>query len=181
MSYTHFTFLVHVRLSSLSTPYRYDIIPETAHALFQMLPGILPLLPRAGIGIVLLTTFSSPSTSRGDKDEKFFNPDGGLNAYAQGVILAFVSVVGFRCFSSRPSSSGCRPLDPPEHSLPDLPAKLKLLRPQPNEPRNHQDLREILQLQDHPKRHGMKLKLLLGGIHGDQGCEHDYKMPMSYA
>jgi hypothetical protein len=96
MSYTHFTFLVHVRLSSLSTPYRYDIIPETAHALFQTLPGILPLLPRAGIGIVLLTTFSSPSTSRGDKDERFFNPSGGLNAYAQGVILAFVSVVGFR-------------------------------------------------------------------------------------
>jgi hypothetical protein len=90
------------------------------------------------------------------------------------------SVSAFWCFSSRPSSSGCRPLDPPEHSLPDLPAKLKLLRPQPNEPRNHQDLREILQLQDHPKRHGMKLKLLLGGIHGDQGCEHDYKMLMSY-
>jgi hypothetical protein len=96
MSYTHFTFLVHVRLSSLSTPYRYDIIPETAHALFQMLPGILPLLPRAGIGIVLLTTFSSPSTSRGDKDERFFNPNGGLSAYAQGVTLTFVSVVGFR-------------------------------------------------------------------------------------
>lgn len=96
MSYTHFTFLVHVRLSSLSTPYRYDIIPETAHALAQMLPGILPLLPRAGIGIVLLTTFASPSTSRGEKDEKFFNLNGGLNAYALGVIFAFVSVVGFR-------------------------------------------------------------------------------------
>ena len=96
MSYTHFTFLVHVRLSSLSTPYRYDIIPETAHALFQTLPGILPLLPRAGIGIVLLTTFSPLSTSRGDKDERFFDPNGGLNAYAHGVILAFVSVVGFR-------------------------------------------------------------------------------------
>jgi hypothetical protein len=96
MSYSHFTFLVHVRLSSLSTPYRYDIIPETAHALVQILPGILPLLPRAGIGIVLLTTFSSTSTARAEKDDKFFNPNGGLNEYAQGVILAFVSVVGFR-------------------------------------------------------------------------------------
>ena len=84
-------------------------------------------------------------------------------------------------FSSQPSSSGYRPLDPPEHSLPDLLVKLKRPRPQPNELRDHQDLPEILPLQDHPRRHGMKLKLLLGGIHGDQGCEHDYKMPMSYA
>lgn len=96
MSYSHFTFLVHVRLSSLSTPYRYDILPETAHAMVQMLPGILPLLPRAGIGIVLLTTFASSSGSRGEKDERFFSPGGGLNSYARGVVLAFVSVVGFR-------------------------------------------------------------------------------------
>jgi hypothetical protein len=96
MSYSHFTFLVHVRLSSLSTPYRYDIIPEAAHALVQTLPGILPLLPRAGIGIVLLTTFASPTQSRGKKDDRFFSSNGGLNPYAQGVIFAFVAVVGFK-------------------------------------------------------------------------------------
>lgn len=136
MSYSHFTFLVHVRLSSLSTPYRYDIIPETAHALVQMLPGILPFLPRAGIGIVLLTTFSSPNASRGDKDERFFSSSGGLNAYAQGVILAFVSVVAFRflifliaaitlwlsstrptrAFFSRPANQAQAPMTPKKRS-----------------------------------------------------------------
>jgi hypothetical protein len=97
LSYSHFTFLLHARMSSLSTPYRYDILPETAYALVQMLPGILPLLPRAGIAIVLLTTFSSPSARRVDKDERFFSPTGSLTSYARGVIFAFVAVVGFRC------------------------------------------------------------------------------------
>ena len=94
---------------------------------------------------------------------------------------SFPSSDSASCSSSfRPSSSGLPPLDLPEHSLPDLPVKLKRLRPLLNDLRNHQDHPVILRLQDHPKRHGMKLKLLLGGRHGDQGCEHDYKMPMNY-
>lgn len=94
-SYQHFTFLIHIRLSSWSTPFRADILPETAYSLAQLLPGLLPLLPRAGIGIVLLTTFSS-SASRTDKDERFFTSTGSLTSYARGVILAFVALVGFR-------------------------------------------------------------------------------------
>lgn len=61
----------------------------------QLLPGLLPLLPRAGIGIVLLTTFSS-LTTRTNKDERFFTPLGNLTQYARGVIFAFVAIVAFR-------------------------------------------------------------------------------------
>lgn len=96
LSYRHFTFLAHIRLSSLSTPYRRDIIPETAYSLVQLLPGLLPLLPRAGIAIVLLTTFSSASSSRNNRDERFFTNSGNLTSYARGVALAFAAIVGFR-------------------------------------------------------------------------------------
>jgi hypothetical protein len=139
--------------------------------------------PEQGLGLSSLLPSHPLSAQEGIRMKGSSTPtvDSTLTLKALSSLSSLSSVSASWSFSSQPSSSGYQPLDPPEHSLPDLLVKLKRPRPQPNELRDHPDLPEILLLQDHPRRHGMKLKLLLGGIHGDQGCEHDYKMPMSYA
>ncbi|RSH81460.1 hypothetical protein EHS25_006817 [Saitozyma podzolica] len=106
LSFPHFTFLAHIRLSPLHTPFARDIIPETAHSLVQLAPGLLPLVPRAAIAIVLLVAFSDPSANLQSpyggtdwsnlRDTHFFQTDGALTAYAHGVLLAFAACVLFR-------------------------------------------------------------------------------------
>ena len=73
------------------------MIPETCHALVQLTPGLLPLLPRVSIGIVLLLNFwdTEPPLVE-SKDPNFFLGDGNLTSYAAGTILAFEAYVGLR-------------------------------------------------------------------------------------
>ncbi|ODN76209.1 hypothetical protein L202_06130 [Cryptococcus amylolentus CBS 6039] len=110
-SYDHFLFLLHIRTSPLGTPFARDIIPETCYALVQLLPGLLPLLPRAAIAVVLLISFCSPATDvqapfggrvdhTAERDEHFFRSDavGQLTEYAKGVLLAFTVYIAFRLF-----------------------------------------------------------------------------------
>ncbi|EIW73364.1 hypothetical protein TREMEDRAFT_59529 [Tremella mesenterica DSM 1558] len=100
VSYPHFTFLSHIRLSSLGTITSRDIIPETFHFLIQIGPSLLPLLPRAALSIVLLLFYSSsspPSTPLdSSKDSHFFTSTGQLTSYARGVLLTFDAWVAIR-------------------------------------------------------------------------------------
>ncbi|KAK4686830.1 hypothetical protein P7C73_g3296, partial [Tremellales sp. Uapishka_1] len=108
MSFPHYTFLLHVRLSPLSTPHRLDILAETFHAFVQLIPGLLLLLPRAALAIVLLSNFSSAQSDvqaplggavdqTAKRDPQFFNPGSGeLSTYAKGVLYTFLAWVGMR-------------------------------------------------------------------------------------
>lgn len=100
LSFPHFTFLLHIRLSPLNTPYAEDVIPETCFALVQLAPGLLLLLPRAAIAIVLLTAFSSSGSGPADetigRDPSFFSLNDQLTPYAKGVLLAFITWVAVR-------------------------------------------------------------------------------------
>ncbi|ORX34779.1 hypothetical protein BD324DRAFT_653037 [Kockovaella imperatae] len=97
-SFHHFAFLLHIRLSPLGTAHAADIFPESCHSLLQLAPGLMPLLPRSGIGIVLLLTFwHSDEPNPPSKDPHFFGRDDGqLTRYAIGVILAFEGYVALR-------------------------------------------------------------------------------------
>ncbi|KAL7418711.1 hypothetical protein Q5752_006394 [Cryptotrichosporon argae] len=108
LSFPHFAFLLHIRLSPLSTPHALDVLPETAYALLQLVPGLVALLPRAAIAVVLLIAYWSPEAvvqttfgatdQTAERDAAFFRPDavGELTIYAKGVLLAFVVYVGAR-------------------------------------------------------------------------------------
>lgn len=119
-SYDHFVFLAHVRCSPLGTRYARDAIFETCHLLVQLAPGLVPLMPRAAVGIVILLNFSTTQELHSlveatPRDPHFFRLDspGQLTLYARGVSLAFVACVGLRvslvlvsciillCFASR--------------------------------------------------------------------------------
>lgn len=108
-SYDHFIFLLHIRTSPLGTQYAKDIIPETCHALIQLLPGLIPLLPRAAIAIVALISFWKPNVDvhasyggqideTADRDPNFFRSDhpGELTNYSKGVLLSFTIHIAFR-------------------------------------------------------------------------------------
>ena len=107
-SFHYFVFLSYIRLSPIGTPYPWDVIPETSYALIQLLPGLIPLLPRAAIAMVLLLSFGQhshqsqtlPGATSGSeiRDEHFFRSDapGQLTPYAQRVLYAFVIWVGAR-------------------------------------------------------------------------------------
>lgn len=108
-SYDHFIFLLHIRTSAFGTPYAKDIIPETCHALIQLLPGLIPLLPRAAIAVVTLISFWKPSADvqapyggrvdrTADRDPNFFRSDapGELTNYSKGVLLTFTMYIAFR-------------------------------------------------------------------------------------
>ncbi|WWC85815.1 uncharacterized protein L201_000682 [Kwoniella dendrophila CBS 6074] len=108
-SFNHFTFLLHIRTSPLNTPYSRDIIPETCHALIQLIPGLLPLLPRAAIAVVVLISFwareadvQAPYGGAVDetslRDTNFFKSDspGELTSYAKGVLATFTAYIAFR-------------------------------------------------------------------------------------
>ena len=107
-SFAHFAFLLHIRLSPLDTPHASDILPETCHSLIQLAPGLVPLLPRAAIAVVLLTTLSSPvSTSQAsvssidqtnDRNPNYFDPasSGTLTSYARGILFSLLLWVTIR-------------------------------------------------------------------------------------
>ncbi|KAE8543216.1 hypothetical protein D1P53_000704 [Cryptococcus gattii VGV] len=108
-SYDHFIFLLHIRTSPLGTQYAKDIIPETCHALIQLLPGVIPLLPRAAIAVVALISFWKPNVDvhaayggqideTADRDLNFFRSDhpGELTNYSKGVLLSFTIYIAFR-------------------------------------------------------------------------------------
>ncbi|WWD22502.1 hypothetical protein CI109_106995 [Kwoniella shandongensis] len=108
-SYDHFTYLLHIRTSPLSTPYARDIIPETCHAVLQLIPGLLPLIPRAAIAVVVLIAFWQPEADvqapyggavdeTAHRDTNFFRSDapGELTSYAKGVLLTFTVWVAAR-------------------------------------------------------------------------------------
>ncbi|WVQ80870.1 hypothetical protein IAT38_002977 [Cryptococcus sp. DSM 104549] len=108
-SYNHFLFLLHIRTSPLGTPYARDIIPETCHFLLQLLPGLIPLLPRAAIAVVVLISFWKPAADvqapyggsvdqTAERDPNFFRSDapGQLTGYSKGVLMAFTVYIAFR-------------------------------------------------------------------------------------
>nr|XP_019048733.1 hypothetical protein I302_02507 [Kwoniella bestiolae CBS 10118]OCF27663.1 hypothetical protein I302_02507 [Kwoniella bestiolae CBS 10118] len=109
ISFNHFTFLLHIRTSPLGTPYSRDMIPETCYALIQLLPGLLPLLPRAAIAVVVLIGFWAPAADvqapyggavdeTSLRDSNFFKSDspGELTSYAEGVLLTFTIWIAIR-------------------------------------------------------------------------------------
>ena len=102
-SYDTFSFLRHIR-SIAWDPDRggcvRDGIAETCWYLSQNTANIALLLPRAGLCLALLLTFSSsqpgtmafadPGSTR--RNRTFFNPqDGMLSGYAEGVLIANVA------------------------------------------------------------------------------------------
>nr|XP_018266674.1 uncharacterized protein I303_00649 [Kwoniella dejecticola CBS 10117]OBR88832.1 hypothetical protein I303_00649 [Kwoniella dejecticola CBS 10117] len=108
-SFNHFTFLLHIRTSPLNTPHSRDIIPETCYSLLQLIPGLLPLLPRAAIAVVVLISFWSPAVDvqaqyggamdqSSNRDSNFFKSDstGELTTYAKGVLLTFTVYIALR-------------------------------------------------------------------------------------
>ncbi|WVQ62642.1 uncharacterized protein L199_000789 [Kwoniella botswanensis] len=109
ISFNHFTFLLHIRTSPLGTPYLRDIIPEACHALIQLLPGLLPLLPRAAIAVVVLISFWEPAADvqapyggavdeTSLRDSNFFRSEspGELTNYAKGILLTFTVWIALR-------------------------------------------------------------------------------------
>lgn len=101
--------MLHIRTSPLGTPYARDIIPETCHALIQLLPGLMLLLPRAAIAVVVLISFWTPSADvhapygghvdgTADRNPNFFRSDapGELTDYSKGVLLTFTLHVASR-------------------------------------------------------------------------------------
>jgi hypothetical protein len=92
-SFTHFTFLLHIRLSLFGTR-TWDVIPETCYTLVQLGPGLLPLLPRAGIAVAVLIAFAKPDGAD-NRDPNFFT-SGELTRYARGVVYTFVGWVAVR-------------------------------------------------------------------------------------
>ena len=123
-SYTHFSFLQHVRFSAFFPepdptpqspsdqdhhldPY-YDAsqspwksgIAETCFFYSQNLPTVLMLLPRAGLSMALLFAFSKPPAFPTPmislRDQTFFKSDGSLTDYARGVLFANAAWTAWR-------------------------------------------------------------------------------------
>ena len=107
-SYNTYSFLRHIRSTSWN-PERggsiRDGMAETCWYLSQNTANIALLLPRAGLSLALLLTFSSsqPGTlALADaggiqRDRTFFNPqDGTLSGYAKGVLIANAAWTAWR-------------------------------------------------------------------------------------
>ena len=129
-SYTNFSFLQHLRLSAFTSEHASvdgeqptsgpasDLdefhnenqgswrqgIAETCFFYSQNLSTVTLLLPRAGLSLALLFTFSSAvqipafSTSTGftRRDGTFFRPDGSLTDYSRGVLIANATWTAWR-------------------------------------------------------------------------------------
>ena len=107
-SYNTYSFLRHVR-SAAWDPERggsiHDGIAETCWYLSQNTANIALLVPRAGLCLALLLTFSSSQpgtlaladTGSIRRDQTFFNPDDGtLSGYAKGVLIANATWTAWR-------------------------------------------------------------------------------------
>lgn len=106
-SFTNFSFLTHVRLSAFSGDQgsARDGLAETFFFYSQNLPTVALLLPRAGLSVALLLTFSSAQP--GDvaladaginphRDGAYFRTDGTLTSYARGVLIANAAWTAWR-------------------------------------------------------------------------------------
>ncbi|BEI97353.1 hypothetical protein CcaverHIS631_0209420 [Cutaneotrichosporon cavernicola] len=94
LSFDHFCFLLHIRLSAWHTPHALDILPETAHFVVQLLPGLVPMAARAGIASVLLISNWNASAGGLGRDLRFFDPE--LTTYARGLVQASCAYVAVR-------------------------------------------------------------------------------------
>ena len=107
-SYNTYSFLRHVRSTSWD-PERggsvRDGIAETCWYLSQNTANIALLLPRAGLCLALLLTFSSSQpgtlaladTGSIRRDQTFFDPENGtLSGYAKGVLIANAAWTAWR-------------------------------------------------------------------------------------
>lgn len=127
-SYTHFSFLQHIRFSAFTsgntdagasssdpTPDLDDFhnenqgswkqgIAESCFFYSQNLSTVALLLPRAGLSLALLFSFSSAtqipvfstSASFMQRDSTFFRQDGSLTDYARGVLIANAAWTAWR-------------------------------------------------------------------------------------
>ena len=107
-SYNTYSFLWHIRSTAWDTERGGSIrdgMAETCWYLSQNTANIALLLPRAGLCLALLLTFSSsqPGTlalaDSGSirRDRTFFNPqDGTLSGYAEGVLIANAAWAAWR-------------------------------------------------------------------------------------
>lgn len=106
-SYTNFCFMRYVRRSAFSGEYGglRDGIAETCWFYSQNLPTVALLLPRAGLCLVLLLSFSSPQAGyvalidagSNHRDGTFFRAaDGTLTDYARGVLIANAAWTAWR-------------------------------------------------------------------------------------
>ena len=106
-SYANFSFMTHVRLSAFTGDQGSlrDGLAETFFFYSQNLPTVALLLPRAGLCLALLLTFSSAQP--GDialadaginthRDGTFFRADGTLTSYARGVLIANAAWTAWR-------------------------------------------------------------------------------------
>ncbi|KAF9478772.1 hypothetical protein BDN70DRAFT_895487 [Pholiota conissans] len=130
-SYTNFCFLQHVRFSAFFSSNHVSATPpqspsdpeydddeiydeslgswkqglaETCYFYSQNLATVALLLPRAGLSLALLFSFSSAalvlpfvtSNKFSHRDGTFFRPDGSLTDYARGVLIANAAWTGWR-------------------------------------------------------------------------------------
>ncbi|KAF8630583.1 hypothetical protein AX17_005395 [Amanita inopinata Kibby_2008] len=110
-SYTNFCFMQHLRISAFTSERGSlrDGLAETFYFYSQNLPTVALLLPRAGLSLALLFSFSSPlpdvffNNSNGvtyslmRRDGTFFNDDNGsLTGYARGVLIANAAWTAWR-------------------------------------------------------------------------------------
>ncbi|KAJ7453648.1 hypothetical protein B0H11DRAFT_1820322 [Mycena galericulata] len=132
-SYTNFCFMYHLRYSAFvgENGSLRDGMAETFWFYSQNLPTVALLLPRAGLSLALLLSFSSPEigvvaladagVSR--RDSTFFQSDGALTSYARGVLFANAAWAAWRALVVLSSwiglwvvsGSGCAGLCGPRH------------------------------------------------------------------
>lgn len=106
-SYSTFCFMQHLRLSAFlsDTGSLRDGLAESFWYYSQNLPTVTLLLPRAGLSLALLLSFSSPNASvqleladanLANRDSTFFGQDGSLTRYARGVLIANATWTAWR-------------------------------------------------------------------------------------
>lgn len=106
-SYTNFSFIQHIRYSSFFGEHGSlrDGLAETFYYYSQNLPTVALLLPRAGLCLALLLTFSAPQVGIvtlanggvSQRDPTFFRrSDGTLTNYARGVLIANAAWTAWR-------------------------------------------------------------------------------------
>lgn len=106
-SYTNFCFFQHIRFSAFlgENGSLRDGLAETFWFYSQNVPTVALLLPRAGLSLALLLSFSSPqpgvvalaASGVSHRDGTFFRGDNGtLTDYARGVLIANAAWTAWR-------------------------------------------------------------------------------------
>lgn len=105
-SYSNFCFLQHIRYSAFfgENGGIRDGLAETFWYYSQNLPTVALLLPRAGLALALLLSFSSSQpgvlaladAGISHRDGTFFRNDGTLTDYSRGVLIANAAWTAWR-------------------------------------------------------------------------------------